>query len=159
MRKFFVVILLGLLIAGSAFAEPGGYGQTAQTAQTISGTLQVVNGVLAIINASNQVYYVPNLHPYYGSNGLCVNTYVTVWGAMANNSCSPYGFMVGGTWYILPGNNNNVPPVQLCPPPVQQTYVPPQQIYVPPVQQTYVPPIVVLVVPMYTPPQGHYPRY
>jgi hypothetical protein len=143
MKKFLVVFFLGLLIAGSAFAQWGnsGFTQTVQPAvpsQTISGTLQVINGTLAIVNAASQVYYVPNLQPYFGANGLCINTLVTVCGAITNNLCYPYSFMAGGTWYILPGYNN----------------------YVPPVQPThYVPPVVVLVVPMYAPSQSYYPRY
>jgi hypothetical protein len=146
MKKFLVVFLLGLLIAGSAFAQWGNNSfaqtlqtpQTPQTTQTISGSLQIINGTLAIVNAANQVYYVPNLQPYYGANGLFVNAFVTVCGAIANNFCSPHSFMAGGTWYILPGYNNNAPPVQPA---------------------YYVPPVVVLVVPMYAPPQNCYPRY
>jgi len=153
MKKFLVVFLLGLLIAGSAFAQQWGNNgsaqttQTLQTSQTISGTLQVINGTLAIVCAANQVYYVPNLQPYFGANGLCANAFVTVCGTIVNNSCSPSSFMAGGAWYILPGSNNNVPPPQQT----QQT----QQT-----QQMYVPPIVVLLVPIpvYTPPQ-YYPRY
>ena len=136
MKKLFIVLLLGLLIAGSAFAQWGGngYNQTAQTLQTISGTLQIINGILAIVNAANQVYYVPNLQPYYGANGMYVNTFVTVYGSIANNYCSPYSFMFGGTWYNFPGYNYYVPPT---------VYVP---MYVPP--YTYVP--------MYTPPPSYY---
>jgi len=139
MKKFLVVFLLGLLIAGSAFAQWGnsGYNQTAQTLQTISGTLQMINGMLAIVSPPNGVYYVPNLMPYYGANGLFVNAFVTVYGAIANNYCSPYSFVAGGKWYILPECNNNVPPVQ----------------------PTYGPPIMVLVVPMYISPPNWYPRY
>jgi len=135
MKKFFIVLLLGILIAGSAFAQWGnGYNQTAQTLQTISGTLQIINGILAIVNAANQVYYVPNFQPYYGVNGLYVNTFVTVYGSIANNYCSPYSFMLGSTWYYFPGYNYYVPPT---------VYVP---MYVPP--PTYVP--------MYTPPPSYY---
>jgi len=140
MKKFLVVFLLGLLIAGSAFAEWGyyGYNQPAQAQQTISGTLQIINGTLAIVNAVNQLLcYVPNLQPYYGVSGLYVNTFVTVYGTIANSFCSPSSFMVGGTWYILPGYSYNVPPVQ----------------------PMYGPPVVVLVLPMYTYPQSCYPRY
>jgi hypothetical protein len=150
MKKFLVVFFLGLVIAGSAFAQFGGYNgynQTAQAQQTVSGTLQVINGTLAVVSAGNQVCYVPNLQPYYGANGLCVNTPVTVCGTIANNSCSPCSFMAGGAWYVLPGCNHYGPQVQS-----QPTYFPPVQ------QPTYVPPIVVLVVPIYTtPPQGYYP--
>ena len=136
MKKLCIILLLILLIAGSAFAQWGGngYNQTAQTLQTISGTLQIINGILAIVNAANQVYYVPNLQPYYGANGLYVNTFVTVYGTIANNYCSPYSFMFGGTWYNFPGYNYYVPPT---------VYVP---MYVPPT--TYVP--------MYTPPPSYY---
>jgi CHASE3 domain sensor protein len=64
MKKLFVIFLLILLIAGSAFAQSGnGYNQTAQTLQTISGTLQIINGILAIVNAANQVYYVSMYTP------------------------------------------------------------------------------------------------
>jgi len=114
MKRLFIILLLGLLIAGSVFAQWGnnGYNQTAQTLQTITGTLQIINGILAIVNASNQVYYVPNLQPYYGVNGLFVNTTVTVYGNIGNNNyCDPYRFMVGGTWYNFPIYNYYVPPI------------------------------------------------
>jgi len=143
MKKFLVVFLLGLLIAGSAFAQNYGNAQAAPTPQipqTISGILQIINGTLAIVGAANQVYYVPSLQPYYGAYGLYVNTFVSVYGTIANNYCSPYSFMTGGTTYTLPGSNIYLPPVQ-------PKYVPP----------AYVPPVV-LVVPVY-PPYYYYPRY
>jgi len=151
MKKFLVVFLLGLVIAGSAFAQGyNGYNQVAQAPQTtISGTLQVINGTLAIINAANQLLcYVPDLQPYYGANGLCVNAPVTVCGTITNNNCYPSSFMAGGIWYTVPIHSNNVKPVQ----PVQKV----QPTYVPP---TYVPPVVVVIVPVYPQPQSCYPRY
>jgi len=141
MKKFLVVFLLGLLIAGTAFAQVNsGYAQPAQPvvpSQTISGTLQIINGTLAIVTAASQVFYVPNLQPFFGANGLCINAFVTVYGTIAGNCCYLNSFMTGGRWYILPGYNCNVPPVQ----------------------QAYGPPIVMWVVPMYAPPQSYYPRY
>jgi len=139
MKKFLVVFLLSLLIAGSVFAQWGnnGYNQTAPTQRTISGTLQIINDMLAIVSPPNELYYVPNLQPYYGANGLSVNAFVTVYGTVANNFCSPYSFVVGGKWYVLPECKNDAPQVQ----------------------PTYGPPVVVLIVPMYTSPQSCYPRY
>jgi len=118
MRKFVIVLLLGLLIAGSAFAQYGyNYNRTAQTLQTITGTLQIINGILAIVNASNQVYYVPYLQPYYGVNGMFINTPITVYGSIGgNNYCDPSRFMVSGTWYNFP--------YAYYAPPVQPVYVP-----------------------------------
>jgi uncharacterized membrane protein len=126
MKKLIIVLLLGILIAGSVFAQWGnGYNQTAQTLQTITGTLQIINGILAIVNASNQVYYVPNLQPYYGVNGMYVNTTVTVYGNITNNNYfDPYRFMVFGTWYNFPVYNYYYAP-------------PPQTMYIPPPPRYY----------------------
>jgi len=100
MKKLVIVLLLGLVTAGSAFAQWGYYYTPGvQTPQTITGTLQMINGILAIVNSGNQVYYVPNLQPYYGINGMYVNTTVTVYGITNNNYCEPFCFMVYGTWY------------------------------------------------------------
>jgi hypothetical protein len=129
MKKLIIVLLLGLLIAGSVFAQWGGHGYNpaAQTMQTITGTLQIINGILAIVNANNQVYYVPNLQPYVGANGMYVNTTVTVYGTIGNNNyCDPYRFMAGGTWYNFPVYN-----YYYAPPPV---YVP---MYMPPPPRYY----------------------
>ena len=119
MKKLVIVLLLGLLIAGSAFAQWGYvYTPAAPTLQTITGTLQIINGILAIVNPSNQVYYVPNLQPYYGINGMYVNTTVTVYGITNNNYCEPFCFLAYGTWYNLPIYSYYYAP-------------PPQPIYVP----------------------------
>jgi hypothetical protein len=133
MKKLVVVLLLGLLIAGSVFAQWGGngYNPAAQTPQIITGTLQMIYGMLAIVTAGNQVYYVPNLQPYYGVNGLYINTSVSVYGNVGNYYCEPSSFLVNGTWYNFPVYN----------------------YYVPPAQSMYVP----MYAPMYTP--SYLPRY
>jgi hypothetical protein len=125
MKKLIIVLLLGILIAGSAFAQWGNdYNRNAQTLQTITGTLQIINGILAIVNANNQVYYVPNLQPYYGANGMCVNTTVTLYGNIANNNYFETSrFMVGGTWYNFPVYNYYYAPMP------QPMYVPPLRYY------------------------------
>jgi len=130
MKKFCIILLLGLLITGSVFAQWGnnGYNQTAQTLQTITGTLQIINGILAIVNASNQVYYVPNLQPFYGTYGMYINTTVTVYGNVANNYIDLSRFMVCGIWYNLPVYNYYYVP------PILPMYVPK---YVPPPSRTY----------------------
>jgi len=122
-KKLVIVLLLGLLTAGSAFSQwVYYYYPPAQTLQTITGTLQIINGRLAIVNSGNQVFYVPNLHPYYGVNGMYVNTAVTVYGMTTNsNVFEPFSFMVYGTWYNLPAYNYYYAP------PSQTLYVPLQQ--------------------------------
>jgi hypothetical protein len=104
MKKLIIVLLLGFLIAGSVFAQwVYGYNPATQTLQTITGTLQMVNGVLAIVNSGNEVIYVANLQPYYGINGLYINTNVTVYGIITNKHyCEPLSFLVYGVWYNLP---------------------------------------------------------
>jgi len=115
MKKLVIVLLLGLLITVSVFSQWGfyGYNPAAQTPQTITGTLQVIYGMLAIVNANNQVYYVPNLQPFYGINGMYVNTTVSVYGIITNNYCAPLSFMASGTWYNIPAYNYYVPPYPL----------------------------------------------
>ena len=107
MKKLAIVLLLGLLIAGSAFAQWGYvYTPAAPTLQTITGTLQIINGVFAIVSSGNQVYYVPSLRPYYGVNGMYINSTITVYGSIAaNNYFEPFRFMVYGTWFNLPVYN------------------------------------------------------
>jgi hypothetical protein len=111
MKKLVIVLFLGLLIVGSVFAQWGGnwYNPPAQTLQTITGTLQIINGTLAIVTVGNQVYYVPGLRPYYGINGMYVNTTVTVYGYTTGNYCEPSSFMVYGTWYNCPVYNYYAP--------------------------------------------------
>jgi hypothetical protein len=120
MKKLIIVLLLGLLIAGSVFAQWGyGYNPAAQTLQTITGTLQLINGMLAIVSPGNQVYYVPNLYSYYGTNGMYINTNVTVYGIITNgNYCEPFSFFIYGTWYTIPVY------YYYYAPPYQQMYVP-----------------------------------
>jgi len=132
MKKLVIVLLLGLLMAGSVFAQWGyGYNPAAQTLQTITGSLQIINGMLAIVNSGGQVYYVPNLYSYYGVNGMYINANVTVYGIITNiNYCEPLSFMVYGIWYNIP---------------VYYYYY----YYAPPFQQIYTP---------YLPPRG-YPGY
>ena len=121
MKKLVIVLLLGLMTAVSAFAQwVYYYYPPAQTLQTITGTLQIINGRLAIVNSGNQVYYVPNLQPYYGINGMYVNTTVTVYGTTINNYCEPFSFMVYGTWYNVPVYNY----YYYYAPPSQSIYVP-----------------------------------
>jgi len=110
MKKLAIVLFLGLLIAGSAFAQWGGTGYSVQTPQIITGTLQIIYGMLAVVTTGNQVYYVPNLQPYYGVNSMYLNTTVSVYGNVANNYCEPSSFMVNGTWYSIPVYNYYVPP-------------------------------------------------
>ena len=129
MKKFVIVLLLGLLMAGSVFAQWGSNGYNAQTPQIITGTLQIIYGTLAVVTAGNQVYYVPNLQPYYGVNSLYVNTAVSVYGNIAGNYCEPSSFMVNGTWYSIPVYNYYVPPSQ-------SMYVP---MYSPPSLPRYYP--------------------
>jgi len=127
MRKLVIVLLLGLLLAGSAFAQWGyGYNPAPLNMQTISGTLQIINGVFAIVSPGNQVYYAPSLQQYYGVNGMYLNTAVTVYGNITNNNyCEPFSFLVYGKWYNLPiYNYYYYYYAQPYAPPTQPVYVP-----------------------------------
>jgi hypothetical protein len=120
MKKIVIVLLLSFLTAGSAFAQwVYYYYPPAQTQQTITGTLQINNGRLAIVNSGNQVYYVPNLQPYYGVNGMYVNTTVTVHGINNSYYFEPFSVLIYGTWYTLPAYY-----YYYYAPPSQQLYVP-----------------------------------
>jgi len=126
MKKLVIVLLFGLLTAGSAFAQwVYYYYPPAQTVQTITGTLQVINGRLALVNSGNQVFYVPNLQPYYGVNGMYPNTTITVHGIVNSSYIEPVSFMVYGTWYTLPAYYYYT--YYYAPPPPQTIYVPLQQ--------------------------------
>jgi hypothetical protein len=125
MKKLVIVLFFNILTAGSAFAQwVYYYYPPPQTVQTITGTLQIINGSLAIVNSGNQVFYVPNLQPYYGINGLYANTAVTVHGIVNNSYFEPLSFMLYGTWYSLPAYYY----YYYAPPqPTQTIYVPLQQ--------------------------------
>jgi len=122
MKKLVIGLLFGLLTAGSAFAQWVYYYPAPQTLQTITGTLQFINGRLAIVNSGNQVFYVPNLQPYYGVNGMYVNTTVSVHGIVNSNYFEPFSVMIYGTWYTLPAYN-----YYYAPPTSQTIYVPLQR--------------------------------
>jgi hypothetical protein len=107
MRKFGLVLFIGLLSAGIEVAQgwcvPWGYqGGAAQTA-TVSGTLQLQNGTISVVNG-NTIYYVPALERFIGFiDGLKEGAQVSIDGYAAPNTnyLQAVKLTIGGKSYDL----------------------------------------------------------
>jgi hypothetical protein len=97
MRKFGLVVIIGLVAAGMVAAQ----GWTAQTL-TVSGTLQLQNGAIAVVNGGT-AYYVPTLERFIGFiDGLKEGAQVSVEGyAAPNNYVQAVKLTIGGKSYDL----------------------------------------------------------
>jgi hypothetical protein len=98
MKKFGLIVIIGLLAAGMVVAQ----GWSSQ-ALTVSGTLQLQNGAIAVVNGS-AVYYVPTLERFIGFiDGLKEGAQVSVEGWSAPNSSylQAVKLTIGGKSYDL----------------------------------------------------------
>jgi hypothetical protein len=106
MRKFGLVLIIGLVTAGMAAAQGwggpwGNQGWTAQTL-TVSGTLQLQNGTIAVVNGGT-AYYVPTLERFIGFiDGLKEGAQVSVEGLSGPaNYLQAVKLTIGGKSYDL----------------------------------------------------------
>jgi hypothetical protein len=92
MKKTLLMAFIGLILVGFVLAQQGwgsNPGIPPQTV-TVTGTLQLKDGTIAIVNNS-QVYYVPSLERYIGFlDGLKEGTQVTLDGYVYNNPSYTY---------------------------------------------------------------------
>jgi hypothetical protein len=104
MRKFGLVLIIGLAAAGMAAAQGWGspWGNQGWATQTVSGTLQLQNGTIAVVNGG-AAYYVPALERFIGFiDGLKEGAQVSVEGLSGpNNYLQAVKLTIGGKSYDL----------------------------------------------------------
>jgi hypothetical protein len=93
MKKLFFVVEIVLAVAGIVSAQNWGWGGTSgglAQSVTVTGTLQLQNGTIAVSNG-NTVYYVPSLERYIGCiDGLKEGAQVTIQGYVYGNQAYTY---------------------------------------------------------------------
>ena len=105
MKKLGILIIIACLVAGMAFAQNWGNrrGTTSQTI-TVTGTLQLQNGVIAVVNG-NTAYYVPTLTQYIGFiEGLREGAQVSIEGYVSGNYVQPTRVTISGRSYDFAAN-------------------------------------------------------
>jgi hypothetical protein len=92
MKKTLLIAAIGLILTGFVSAQQGwgrNFGYSSQSV-TVTGSLQLQNGVIAVVN-DGQVYYVPSLERLVGFiDGLKEGTQVSVEGFLWNNYGSSF---------------------------------------------------------------------
>ena len=107
-------LILGLIIAISAIGvvSAQNWGNNRNTIQsvTVTGTLQLQNGIIAIASG-NAVYFVPSLQRYIGFiDGLTTGASVSITGYASGNVLQPSQITVNGqTHDLLAQGFNNAP--------------------------------------------------
>jgi hypothetical protein len=109
MKRFLIVLAMFLAVIGVVSSQQWcnylGFSQNI----TITGTLQLQNGTIAVVNGTN-IYYVPALERYIGFiEGLKEGTQVNLEGFSAGNGnyIQPSRLTLNGKTYDFPVNNNN----------------------------------------------------
>ena len=103
MKKLIFVIIIACLAAGMAFAQNwgNGWGTPIPRNQVISitGTLQLQNGVIAVVSGNN-AYYVPALTQYIGFiEGLREGAQISIDGYVSGNYVQPTKVTISGKSY------------------------------------------------------------
>jgi FlaG/FlaF family flagellin (archaellin) len=95
MKKLIFVLAIALLAIGTVSAQ----------SVTVSGTLQLQNGSIAVASGSN-VYFVPVLNQYIGFiDGLREGAQVSINGTVWGNSIQPITVTIAGKTYDFTPNN------------------------------------------------------
>lgn len=113
MKKTLVIAVIGLALTGFVSAQQGGWGwgqNPGYPAQSVSvtGTLQLENGVIAVVN-SGQVYYVPSLERLSGflegfKEGAQVSVEGFAWNNYGASYVQPVKLTINGKSYDLQAN-------------------------------------------------------
>jgi len=103
MKKLCLVFVIVCLIAGTAFAQTrgNGWGTAVQPNQAVSiaGTLQLQNGVIAVVSGST-TYLVPTLTQYIGFiEGLREGAQISIDGYFYGNYVQPTRVVISGKSY------------------------------------------------------------
>jgi len=100
MKKIGFIIVIACLVIGSVSAQNwnNGWGTTPQTI-SVTGTLQLQNGVIAVVSG-NTGYYVPTLAQYIGFiEGLREGAQVSIEGYVSGNYVQPTKVTISGRSY------------------------------------------------------------
>ena len=100
MKKLGFVIVIACLLIGTASAQNWGSGWgTAPQIISVTGTLQLQNGVIAVVNG-NTAYYVPTLTQYVGFiEGLREGAQISIDGYVSGNYLQPIKVTISGKSY------------------------------------------------------------
>jgi hypothetical protein len=100
MKKFAFVIVIACLAIGTASAQNWGNGWgTPVQIITVTGTLQLQNGVIAVVSG-NTTYFVPTLTQYIGFiEGLREGAQISIDGYLSGNYVQPTKVTLGGKSY------------------------------------------------------------
>ena len=105
MKKLGLVILIFCLAASMASTQNrgNGWGTTTQTI-SVTGTLQLRNGVIAVASG-NTSYYVPTLTQYIGFiEGLREGAQISIDGFISGNYIQPTNVTINGKSYDFTAN-------------------------------------------------------
>ena len=100
MKKIGLLIIIVSLAAGMAFAQNwgNGLGTVTQTV-SITGTLQLQNGIIAVVSG-NTAYFVPTLTQYIGFiEGLREGAQISIDGFVSGNYIQPTRVTISGKSY------------------------------------------------------------
>jgi len=105
MKKIGFVMVIAFLAIGTASAQGwgGGWG-TAPQAISVTGTLQLQNGAIAVVSGNN-VYFVPVLTQYIGFiEGLREGAQISMDGYVSGNYFQPTRVTISGRNYDFTAN-------------------------------------------------------
>ena len=105
MKKLILTMIIACLAIGTASAQGwgGGWGVSPQTI-SVSGTLQLQNGVIAVASGNN-TYFVPMLARYIGFiEGLREGAQISMDGFASGNYIQPTKVTIGGKSYDFSAN-------------------------------------------------------
>ena len=101
MKKLVLVIAIACLVIGAAFAQNWG---NASQIISVSGTLQLQSGVIAVASGNN-TYLVPSLTQYIGFiEGLREGAQISIDGFASGNYIQPTKVTINGKVYDFPAN-------------------------------------------------------
>ena len=103
MKKLGLVMIIACLAVGMAFAQGWGWGTPPQTI-SVTGTLQLQNGVIAVVSGNN-TYLAPMLTQYIGFiEGLREGAQISMEGIASGNYIRPTRVTINGKNYDFTAN-------------------------------------------------------